>query len=444
MASSNKCYCGFSKTTTYRSQLTRLRLYSFCWLNGTKMNSPRAFVVICLVAASGAFIAHFSTNVTPKARASEGPNGNPAAQDAAGPKAGGRTLLTAAQLVRVGGWRVDPYVRNGKSMAYSEGGIDVRNGHFWLSHHAHLDAVARFEIPQSMGIGNDINAWPVLKATDYVASKWRVQGGAVTMGVHQLDAQTLLVSARSDYATPPTSEPWLQRFDLRSRQWLAPLKPEGAQIQHHAGGFCRIPKWFAEEHFGGRTLGLCAGGYESGQGSSMGPALTAVDRETLTDGLPLLSYPWVGEKAQREQRPADYDPKGLGWALEPEGKIGYWSVETQQGGGAWVDTGKYHGLVYFIRQGRGRLDYKLQTECFSKDRLSRLYIYDPADLAKVATGELEPFEPRAIVTDWHEPGVARGATWDGKHLFVFQEATWKRNIERYPSIHVFEIVDAAE
>ena len=408
------------------------------------MNSLRSFLIICLVAVSGAFIARCTINVTTEARASEVLNGNPAAQDAAGPKAGGRTLLTARQLRRVGGWRVDPYVRNGKSMAYSEGGIDVHDGHFWLSHHAHLDAVAQFEIPQSIGVGKDVNAWPVLKATDYVASEWRVQGGTATMGVHQLDAQLLLVSARSDYATPPTSGPWLQRFDLRDRQWLAPLKPKGVQIQHHAGGFCRIPKWFAQEHFGGRTLGLCAGGYESGQGSSMGPTLTAVDRETLEDGLLLLSYPWVGEKAQRENRPGDYDPKGLGWALEPDGKIGYWSAETQQGGGAWVDTGKYHGLIYFIRQGRGRLDYKLQTECFSKDRLSRVYIYDPADLAKVAAGELEPFEPRAIVTDWHEPGVARGATWDGKRLFVFQEGTWKAGVERYPSIHVFEIVDAAE
>lgn len=359
-------------------------------------------------------------------------------------EAGQRAVLKASQLRRVGGWRVDPDVRNGKSMAYSEGGIDIYDGHLWLSHHAHLDAVAKFEIPETMDAEGDLSTWPLLKATDYIASEWRVHGGAVTMGVHQLDAQTLFVSARSGYATPPTSEPWLQRFDLRSRQWLAPVKPKGAQIQHHAGGFCRIPKWFADKHFGGRTVGLCAGGYESGQGSSMGPALTAVDRETLTDGLLLLSYPWAADKAKRERRPADYERGGLGWAIEPDGDVGYWSVESQHGGGAWVDTGKYHGLLYFIRQGRGRLEYKLQTECFSRDRLSRLYIYDPADLARVAAEQLEPFEVRGTVTDWHEPGVARGATWDGEHLYVFQEGTWKPGVERYPSIHVFEVVDLGE
>ena len=102
---------------------------------------------------------------------------------------------------------------------------------------------------------------------------------------------------------------------------------------------------------------------------------------------------------------------------------------------------KCHGLVYFIRQGRGRLDYKLQTECFSKDRLSRLYIYDPADLARVAAGRIEPFEVRGKVTDWAEPGIARGATWDGERLYVFHEGTWKQGVERYPSIHVFEVVE---
>lgn len=355
-----------------------------------------------------------------------------------------RAVLKAAQLRRVGGWRVDPDVRDGKSMAYSEGGIDIHDGHFWLSHHAHLDAVARFRIPEKMGTEGDVSTWPLLEATDYVKSEWRVQGGAVTMGVHQLDSQILLVSARSGYATPPTSDPWLQRFDLRARKWLDPVKPRQAQIQHHAGGFCRIPKWFADEYFGGRTVGLCAGGYESGQGSSMGPALTAVDPETLTDGLLLLSYPWAGDKDQRERRPADYQRGGLGWAIEPDGDVGYWSVESQHGGGAWIDTGRYHGLVYFIRQGRGRLEYSLQTECFSKDRLSRLYIYDPADLARVAAGELKPFEVRGTVTDWHEPGVARGATWDGERLYVFQEGMWKSGVERYPSVHVFEVVDVTQ
>lgn len=359
-------------------------------------------------------------------------------------EAGQRMLLQASQLRRVGGWRVPPDVHSGKSMAYSEGGIDVCDGHLWLSHHAHLDAVAKFKIPDGVGTSDDINEWPLLEAVDFVRSDWQVQGGAKTMGVQQTDARTLLVSARSGYATPPSSGPWLQRFDLQERRWLDPLKPKGAKIQHHAGGFCRVPQWFADKHFGGRTVGLCVGGYESGQGSSMGPALAVVDPETFTDGVTLLSYPWAGEKHQREQRPPDYDPSALGWAIEPDADTGYWSAETQRGGGAWVDTGKYHGLVYFIRQGRGPLDYKLQTECFSRDRVSRVYIYDPADLARVVAGELEPHEPRGTVSPWSEPGVARGATWNGERLYVFHEGTWSGNVESYPSIHVFEVVDPGE
>jgi hypothetical protein len=109
-----------------------------------------------------------------------------------------------------------------------------------------------------------------------------------------------------------------------------------------------------------------------------------------------------------------------------------------------VDTGTTHGLVYFVRQGRGLLDYKLQRECFSKDRVSRAYIYDPADLAKVAAGQLEPFEVRGTVSDWSEPGIARGATWDGEHLYVFHEATWKSGVEQYPSVHVFAVVECED
>jgi hypothetical protein len=40
--------------------------------------------------------------------------------------------------------------------------------------------------------------------------------------------------------------------------------------------------------------------------------------------------------------------------------------------------------------------------------------------------------------------MARRATWDGKRRYVFQEGRWKPGAERYPSIRVFEVVDAGE
>jgi hypothetical protein len=216
------------------------------------------------------------------------------------------------------------------------------------------------------------------------------------------------------------------------------------------GGFVDVPKWFADEYFDGNDFGVGLGGYRSGQGSPAGPSLAVIARPAegqpvIEGGKVLLHFPWGGDATQREQRPADYTKPLFGPAAD--GDLGYWQADEVVGGPIWIDTDEAHGLCYLSIQGIGEIEYSLQKPTFSNERRIRLYVYDPADLARVARNELLPHEVRGRFYEWEPPwgwDVASGAWpggmhWDGTRLYVAYQKSGAEQYDRPPVIAVYEL-----
>src|SRR5690606_36329234 len=121
------------------------------------------------------------------------------------------------------------------------------------------------------------------------------------MGCHwSPELDRLLVSGRDIYATGPQPAEWLVTV-----QWGASIKVEkaiavgGLNAARYGGGFCTIPKWFADKYCGGNTIGIGMGGYESGQNSAHSPCLAAYGDAPLKV---LMQSNFGAPKENREQR----------------------------------------------------------------------------------------------------------------------------------------------
>jgi hypothetical protein len=225
------------------------------------------------------------------------------------------------------------------------------------------------------------------------------------------------------------------------------------------GGILEIPQWFANQYCDGRRLGAGFGGYFSiaAQGPvSAGPALCAFNPSGLNatnhgSGLPvtdLVAYPFHANAygpPDRAHRDTDYRTEFDGW--NPKNGVGYWSwTDWLWQAAVWVDTPSVHGLLYFPILGNGRTWY--ETSTLHAERASHWwYVYDPADLARVAQGKLEPWQAQAARTWKHEyPGIQYplpgwsdepaqmivGSTWDAtaKRVYIAVRHAWKGNDPR--------------
>jgi hypothetical protein len=217
------------------------------------------------------------------------------------------------------------------------------------------------------------------------------------------------------------------------------------------GGTLEIPAWFAEQHCGGKRLGVGFGGYYSiFKGGSYGPALIAASEpgDKQPAGVVLLGYP----EPHFCPRNADYRHVSPGWmGRDPEGDVGTWNATDEIGGeihaaGAiWIDAADKHGLLFFCSLGTGRIAYEdggIQTEA----RENALYVYDPADLAKVAAGKLKSWEPVPQYEKLSNPapglaGRAAGVAYDAasRKLYVVFTEAYVEGEEAYPVVVVYQI-----
>jgi len=173
------------------------------------------------------------------------------------------------------------------------------------------------------------------------------------------------------------------------------------------GGVLEIPAWFADKYCAGQRLGAGFGGYFSIATVgpiSMGPSLTAfAPPSTLSrnggaplEHTPLLGYPFNATPytaPTRAERDADYHTEFDAW--NPRAGTGYWSWSDWLWQGAvWVDTPTRHGLLYFPTLGNGRTWHETST-LHAERSTHAWFVYDPADLARVAQGQLERWQIQA-------------------------------------------------
>lgn len=218
------------------------------------------------------------------------------------------------------------------------------------------------------------------------------------------------------------------------------------------GGTLEIPVWFADKYTGGKRLGVGFGGYYSiFEGGSYGPTLSAAAEPAAGQppaSVTLLAYP----DPHLCPRNDNYRQAAEGWmGKNPVNGRGTWNSTDEIGGEhtsagvVWIDAPDKHGLLFFVSLGTGRIAYEnggIQCE----GRENALYIYDPADLAKVAQRNAQPWSP---VPKFHRldnpaPGLAgraAGVAYDAaaRRLYVVFVSAYPDGEESYPVVVVYQI-----
>ncbi|QDG50579.1 hypothetical protein FIV42_07475 [Persicimonas caeni] len=386
-----------------------------------------------------------------------------------------RTLVSAANLRLVGGFRVPQASIDGDNTRYMSGSIDRLNGK-WIANHGVSGRIIEYTEPDTMGTG-PTDTWPELvpgRNGQPLATVEKVSPS----GVHWLDEDRVLASGRKSYRSG--FEPkWATIFNLETGDETLlhiedPSLDENGNFhvqQAFAAGFTRIPQAFADQHTDGRTIGIGRGGYDV-LGSPLGPALAAFDLADTQVDYVLLDHP-TSHPARRDpdyQYPVDEAGETIHqlpiWRDADE-TDGFWQA-GDVGPAAWVDHDDFKGLVFPVSQGRGALDYRAQGDggsgafftvldpvtFYSPDSgggnrgghedepwnqsmpparyHQSLYVYDPAELAEVLAGEREPWECTAHRSDfplddsisWAPEGQrtfsrVRGLFWDDERELIW-------------------------
>ena len=240
-----------------------------------------------------------------------------------------------------------------------------------------------------------------------------------------------------------------------SGPWYVP-KPMAAHYKAFWGGVTRLPKSFADQFTGGRTLALGLGGYYSICGPcSRGPALAAIAepdaaRRTV-DMAEMLAY--VDPAAA--PRDGDYfygmGPGGF-WHRVPDGPTeGSWTMDDWCRSGVFIDLGDRQGYIAFVKLGTGRIGYDYGG-IYSAGSADWWYFYRPDDLGAIAKGTRKlgtvlpcsmttvsyPIAPRGMAPP-NQP--VTGACFDAeeKLLYLYKPGAFPAPPERHACVHVYRV-----
>jgi hypothetical protein len=376
----------------------------------------------------------------------------------------GRKVLTKDDFEFIGSFAL-PRMVLGHSTAYGETGFAMRRFDGKLrfitaTHRYSEDALYEFEFP---GFGLEDKKWPVAKVVkewgkDIYADSRKIKGGkesGVVEGLHY-DERTnrLYYNFGSWYNIPPTNDPAvgfaILNDDQVARAGTAWKSPDNhtAHNQKIRGGSLIIPDWFASTYLDGRRLGIGFGGYYSGVSPcSKGPFLAAAREPSdnvaggTLDLVTLIDHP----DAHWGTRDPDYKSE-IEWAPNPRGNVGYWgAMDETFGAGIWIDLPDKHGLLIGSNMGHGRVWYEMSDR--HSERLEGWWwIYNPAELAEVATRRRNPWD--CTPNFWkvsYQPKPHRiktsGFCFDQatRTLFVLCPFSYFDGPEAYPLVHGYRI-----
>jgi hypothetical protein len=393
-----------------------------------------------------------------------------------------RPLFDPSRLELEGGWRLPSNLGGtNPTIAYSADGLAVReNADGTLTMWSGWGGVYEWKTLGPLGTG-DPKAWPLVqgqgpadRAIYQKVKDWDENtADPGLLGVHYRKAadgtEYLYVSGLSGYASPVPSDPFIVRKNLTTGEVEGPFGLPGGLCQVYGGGLFSFPKAFAEDHLDDMDLGVGRGRYQSGQGSTAGYSAAAVRESGLAavtnpaDFCELIRFGDFGTmvKALRERRPPDYStpvwgPEADGLLTpEPEDDIGYCATDRTLGDGFFIDSPTCHGLCNFVLHGIGPHDYKRQTETFGETTKVRLYVYDPAGVARSAKGEILPSQVKHVWHDWELPipGVTDqkviaqanknhrpvGAEIIGDKLYVLYRWAWGGQSEWWPVVARYKL-----
>ncbi len=227
--------------------------------------------------------------------------------------------------------------------------------------------------------------------------------GNAVQGLHWDETRKRLYYTYGDgYNVNGTNDPSLGYVDFgATTPKPAPVGPwrdlnNGVHSQQIRGGACAIPEAFAQQHLGGRSLGVGFGGYYSGIAQcSKGPHLSAAFHPGAGEDLDLKVLIHHPDEHWGRRNP-DYDNR-INWTPNPTGSgplDGFWTA-ADTCHGLWIDLPDAHGYLVFSTLAHGAVYYR---EGIGQEHQKQWWwSYDPASLAEVAAGRKKPWE--------HSPAV---------------------------------------
>jgi hypothetical protein len=271
---------------------------------------------------------------------------------------------TAGQ--QIGGWRF-PFDYQRGSIA-----IDFSRMKLWMVGHAQRQEILEYDLP-AMGAGSSESNWPVVFPSRTIPRFW---GTGYAHGLCYFRGK-LWASPRVFYDQPPQSE---EPLTICAEDGTTIALPYKRQI--FSGFVKRGP---------GLDPFIGGGGYESGQGTSSGPALATLG------GQVIIQYGWPGDPGpnleywnQRAPRDPNYS-NTIGFSNLADATAGYpgdswvgWLPRTINGElqGRWASDRIYggglvlsQGVTFWAWMGTGVLDYRTQTYTFAYDAMNRTYEY---------------------------------------------------------------------
>lgn len=204
-------------------------------------------------------------------------------------------------------------------------------------------------------------------------------------GQHLQDQETGLTHGRFD-------------IDLSEPNREGPWEIEGMEKYLTTDYIFEIPKNWSDESVPG--MRLATGRYRDGGQGAQGPSIIAygvsedAEESEVLSNKPLLLYPSFYD-----------DPDG-------ENAIKNYHHSDEWSGGAWIEKGDKAAVVIPGIKGKGEYWYGYydgsvwpeeppfpdegpgERGWWSDEFEAQMLFYDPADLAKVAKGEMEPYEPQ--------------------------------------------------
>jgi hypothetical protein len=354
----------------------------------------------------------------------------------------------------------------GYSTAFGETGLALRHMaggkiHFITGTHRHsLDALYEVEFP---GFSLDEGKRPLAKmvkeyGTQIYGESKRIKKGKETgqTGGLTFDERKnrLYFSFGSWYNIPNDNDPCLAYAVLQDDKVLDTVGGWNtdfvkAHNQKVRGGSLLIPDWYATNFTAGRRLGMGFGGYYSGVAAcSKGPFFAAVTEPEYDnpggtlDALPLIDH----SREHWAVRDPDYVCTDPAWAPPPKDGIGYWGWYDEIFGAAvWIDLPDKHGLLMASNMGHGRQWYEKSDR--HTERLDVWWwVYDPRDLAQVAMGKKQPWEPKPKFWKMdYKPRQERAMTTglafdpDTRTLFVMAPYSVKSDVEFFPIVHGYRV-----
>ena len=215
------------------------------------------------------------------------------------------------------------------------------------------------------------------------------------------------------------------------------------------GGVVALPRAFADQYTGGRTLALGFGGYYSiCAPASRGPALGAIAEPDPAKATVAVTEMLCHPGKSPAPRDGDYFNANCGyWGDQPESpEKGAWTYDDWCRAGAFIDAPAGHAYIAFVRLGTGRMGYDF-GRITSAGTSQHWYFYDPIDLGEAAMGRKKPWQivPASMAKLRYPLGrTVTGACYDAKARRLYLCVTWAypNGRESYPAIHVYRVRQA--